>query len=123
MFLLREMSHILSYIGSKIEDPIDDLFGDYSEGTFTITLIVFNVAAAFLSIYFLVYGVQHSLKIAMLTVAAIYATMCVMFSILTIIMENVSSDVAYYTRAVVSSLLFMALVLAILACPLPITIS
>lgn len=119
MFLLRGVRHILSYIGSKIEDPIDDLFGDYSEGTFTITLIVFDVAAAFLSIYFLVYGVQHSLKIAMLTVAAIYATMCVMFSILTIIMENVSSDVAYYTRAIVNSFLIMSLLLAMLACPQP----
>lgn len=55
----------------------------------------------------------------MLIVAAINAAMCIIFSILTVIMKNVNSRVAYYTRAIVNSFLIMSLVLAILACPLP----
>lgn len=123
MFLMRGMSHILGYVGSRIKDPIDDLIHNYSLSTCVITLIVLAVADDFSFVCLLVYGVQHSLKAAMLTVAAINVAMCIIFSILTVIMKNVNSCVAYYTRAIVNSFLIMALILAILACPLPTIIS
>lgn len=119
MFLLRGMHHILSNIGSRIKDPIDDLIHNYSLITCVITLIVLAVADDFSFVCLLVYGVQHSLKAAMLIVAAINAAMCIIFSILTVIMKNVNSRVAYYTRAIVNSFLIMSLLLAILACPQP----
>ena len=119
MLLMHGMSHILGYVGAKIKDPINDLISNYSLGTCVITLIVLAVADDFSFVCLLVYGIQHSLKAAMLIVAAINAAMCIIFSILTVIMENVNSRVAYYTRAIVNSFLIMSLLLAMLACPQP----
>ena len=119
MLLLCGMRHILGYIGSKIRDPIDDLIHNYSLGTCVITLIVLAVADDFSFVCLLVYGIQHSLKAAMLIVAAINAAICIIFSILTVTMENVNAHVAYYTRAIVNSFLIMSLLLAMLACPQP----
>ena len=119
MFLMHGMSHILGYVGSRIKDPIDDLIHNYSLITCVITLIVLAVADDFSFVCLLVYGIQHSLKAAMLTVAAINAAMCIIFSILTVITKNVNAHVAYYTRAIVNSFLIMSLLLAMLACPQP----
>lgn len=110
---------MLGYIGSKIKDPINNLVNNYSLVTCAITLVALAVVDVFSFIYLLIYGVQHSPKAAMLLVAAVNVVMCIIFSILTVIMENVNANVAYYTRAIINSFLIVSLILAMLSCQLP----
>lgn len=123
MFLMHEMSHILGYVGAKIENIYDDLFGDYSDNTFNITsatlcaidipIIVFSYNS---------YG-PDSLKMKLIVLILAAAEFCfgIVSSILTVIMKNVDYRMAYHTRAVALSCLMMAATLgfAILTCLLP----
>jgi len=114
MFLMHGISHILNYLGFKIKDFFNNLFGDYSEGTLLIMAIVFFWVIDFPAIYFgyASYGLD-SLKGQQIMQLAIMVQlgMSVIFGIITAIMENISHRVAYYTRAV--SLSFLAAILVL----------
>lgn len=54
MFLMHGISHILNYLGFKIKDFFNNLFGDYSEGTLLIMAIVFFFGSLIFQQYTLV---------------------------------------------------------------------
>lgn len=114
MFLMHGISHILNYLGFKIKDFFNNLFGDYSEGTLLIMAIVFFWAIDFPAVYFgcAVYGLdspkgQQIMQLAVM----VQLGMSVIFGIITAIMENIFPRVAYYTRAIVLSFLAAILML------------
>ena len=116
MFLLRGISHILSYIGSKIENFFNNLFGDCSFDTLfiTATTLFWFVDLLTISGSGGIYGLNSpKAQQIMLFNAGIEFLICVILSVLTVIMENVNYHVAYYTRAIALSFLLAAFVLVV----------
>lgn len=123
MFLMHGMSHILGYVGAKIENIYDNLFGDYSDNTFNITsatLCAIDIPIMTFSCNS--YGSDGlKMKLIILILAAVEFCFGIVSSILTVIMKNVDYRMVYHTRAVALSFLMTTITLgfAILICSLP----
>lgn len=122
MFLLYKISHMLDYVGSKIKKFgmifFDNLFGDYDADTLFITAIALFWVIDLLTISGScgIYGLNSpKAPQIMLFAAGIEFLICIIFSILTVITENINYHIAYYTRAVAMSFLSSTLVLVIFA--------
>lgn len=114
MFLLRGMSHILNYVGSKIENFYDDLFDEYSYYTCSImiSVLLWGIDAPLVIWTTVRYGLSSpKAQQIMLFVAEIEFLICIVLSILTVIMESIDYSVAYYIRAVTMSFLLVSLIL------------
>ena len=96
----------------------DNLFGDYDADTLFITAIALFWVIDLLTISGScgIYGLNSpKAPQIMIFTAGIEFLICIIFSILTVITENINYHIAYYTRAVAISFLLAALVLVIFA--------